>query len=77
MQSGEYADCTIVCAFAHHPRELWRLHKGILCLRSEWFKEKQEEAEKKSSPPMVSIRDATADQISKVIEYIYTGGKTP
>ncbi|KAK1593481.1 BTB/POZ protein [Colletotrichum navitas] len=68
IDSGFLADCEVVC-----DGRTWKLHKLILCSRSNYFRDRLLDDLSKLENNKVVIEDFNAQQMGLVISYIYAG----
>lgn len=70
LQSGLFSDAEVRCG-----SRTWKVHKAILCTRSEWFKKALMGHFKESATGIVTIEICSEDEVNLLLHYLYTGGE--
>ncbi|KAK7745819.1 hypothetical protein SLS53_002536 [Cytospora paraplurivora] len=68
LASGEGADATVICI-----NQTWRVHKAILCHRSEWFRIALMGEFQEARSSRVTITEWRENEVDLLLHWIYTG----
>lgn len=68
LESGTLSDTQVRCG-----KRTWKVHKAILCVRSEWFKKALTGRFKEAKEGSVNIKEFKENEVDCLLRYIYTG----
>ncbi|KAH7033144.1 BTB/POZ protein [Microdochium trichocladiopsis] len=68
LESGEFADAIVEC-----DGKSWRVHKAIVCKRSEWFRKALNGHFMEADLAKVTIREYTHERIEWILKWMYSG----